>query len=139
MKKIIDYLNKNRKIKLDYPKTDLEILKAYKILLSCFSDDEEGMSMLENVKLPEIDSYQDYFCIHKDGNEYYTVDLSADPSSWDVDEIEKAIRKGKVILAKDNEGNLYNVQSVEINLLSHPKGIRLQTIDDSYCYPDLDN
>ena len=113
----------------------MEILKAYKILLNYFSNDEEAMSMLENVKLPEIDSYQDYFGIHKDGNEYYTVDLSAAPSSWDVDEIEKAIRKGKVILAKDNEGNLYNVQSVEINLSTHPKEISLRTMDGSY--PDV--
>ena len=50
-------------------------------------------------------------------------------------EIEKAIRKGKVILAKDNEGNLYNVQSVEINLSTHPKEISLRTMDGRY--PDV--
>jgi hypothetical protein len=116
MKKIIDKCNEKKlfPILLPYPKTDLQILKTYK-LLSMIQDDEI-YEMLKDVKLPKIDSWKDYFSLNEDGNEYYTIDLAITPSDWNIDEIEEAIRKGKIILAENDEGIIETVTFINIDL-----------------------
>lgn len=116
MKKIIDKYNEKNLLPfpLSYPKTDLQILKTYKFLSKI--QDEEIQEMLKDVKLPKIDSWKDYFTLNEDGNEYYTIDLTITPSNWNIDEIEEAIRKGKIILAENDEGIIETVASISINL-----------------------
>ena len=116
MKKIIDKYNEKKLLPfpLPYPKTDLQILKTYKFL--SMIQDDEIQKMLKDVKLPKIDSWKDYFTLNEDGNEYYTIDLTIAPSNWNIDEIEEAIRKGKIILAENDEGIIETVASISINL-----------------------
>ncbi len=116
MKKIIDKYNEKNffSFTLPYPKTDLQILKTYKFL--SMIQDDEIQKMLKDVKLPKIDSWKDYFTLNEDGNEYYTIDLTIAPSNWNIDEIEEAIRKGKIILAENDEGIIETVASISINL-----------------------
>jgi hypothetical protein len=130
MKKIIDKYNEKNLLPflLPYPKTDLQILKTYKFLSKI--QDEEIQEMLKNVKLPKIDSWKDYFSLNEDGNEYYTIDLTIAPSNWNIDEIEEAIRKGKIILAENDEGIIETVQSICINLTD--RKILIRAMDNSY-------
>lgn len=130
MKKIIDKCNEKKlfPILLPYPKTDLQILKTYK-LLSMIQDDEI-YEMLKDVKLPKIDSWKDYFSLNEDGNEYYTIDLAITPSDWNIDEIEEAIRKGKIILVENDEGIIATVESISINLTN--RMILVKAMDNYY-------
>lgn len=116
MKKIIDKYNEKNlfPFPLSYPKTDLQILKTYKFL--SMIQDDEIQEMLKDVKLPKIDSWKDYFTLNEDGNEYYTIDLTISPNDWNIDEIEEAIRKGKIILAENDEGIIATVTSIRIEL-----------------------
>lgn len=129
MKKIIDKYNEKKlsPFPLPYPKTDLQILKTYKFLSKI--QDEEIQEMLKDVKLPKIDSWKDYFTLNEDGNEYYTIDLTVPSSEWNVDEIERAIRKGKIILAENDEGIIATVESISINLANRDIIIRVMDID----------
>ena len=135
MKKIIDKCNEKEffPISLPYPKTDLQILKTYKIL-SMFQDDEI-QEMLKDIKLPKIDSWKDYFSLNEDGNEYYTIDLTIAPSNWNIDEIEEAIRKGKIILAENDEGIIETVTSISINLKD--RIIEFNVMDNTYTNNDI--
>lgn len=74
--------------------------------------------MLKDVKLPKIDSWKDYFTLNEDGNEYYTISVPKEADEWEneIDEIEEAIRKGKIILVENDEGIICTAKSVEINL-----------------------
>lgn len=99
---------------LEYPKTDLQILKTYKYLSSIPSVPIQ--EELKKIKLPKINSWKDYFCLNEDGNEYYTIDLAITPSDWNIDEIEEAIRKGKIILAENDEGIIETVTFINIDL-----------------------
>ena len=130
MKKIIDKYNEKKlfPFPLPYPKTDLEILKTYKFL--SMIQHEEIQEMLKDVKLPKIDSWKDYFTLNEDGNEYYTIDLTIHPSNWNIDEIEKAIRKGKIILAENDEGIIETVESISINLTD--RNIMIRVMDNDY-------
>ena len=130
MKKIIDKYNEKKCLPfpLSYPKTDLQILKTYKFLYMI--QDEEIQEMLKDVKLPKIDSWKDYFTLNEDGNEYYTIDLTINVSDWDIDEIEKAIRKGKIILAENDEGMIATVENIEIDLAN--KSIILEVMGNIY-------
>lgn len=132
MKKIIDKCNEKKlfPILLPYPKTDLQILKTYK-LLSMIQDDEI-YEMLKDVKLPKIDSWKDYFSLNEDGNEYYTISVPKETNEWEneIDEIEEAIRKGKIILIENDEGIICTAESVEINL--EDKVINISTPDTIY-------
>lgn len=131
MKKIIDKYNEKKllPLPLPYPKTDLQILKTYKFL--SMIRDEEIQEMLKDVKLPKIDSWKDYFTLNEDGNEYYTINVSTDASDWDIDEIEKAIRKGKIILVENDEGIISTATSIRINLLNKEE-ITVITNDNTY-------
>lgn len=113
---------------LEYPKTDLQILKTYKYLSSIPSVPIQ--EELKKIKLPKINSWKDYFCLNEDGNEYYTIDLSTDINNWDLKEIEDAIRKGKVLLAEDDEEIIYLVKNVTLDLIN--KKISLETINNTY-------
>ena len=130
MKKIIDKYNEKKLLpfSLPYPKTDLQILKTYKFLSKI--QDEEIQEMLKGVKLPKIDSWKDYFALNEDGNEYYTIDLTVPSSNWNIDEIEKAIRKGKIILAENDEGIIATVESISINLTD--RNIMIRVMDNDY-------
>lgn len=130
MKKIIDKYNEKKlsPFTLPYPKTDLQILKTYKFL--SMIQNEEIQEMLKDVKLPKIDSWKDYFTLNEDGNEYYTIDLTITPSNWNIDEIEKAIRKGKIILAENDEGIIATVESISINLTD--RNIAIRVMDNDY-------
>lgn len=130
MKKIIDKYNEKNlfPFTLPYPKTDLQILKTYKFLSKI--QDEEIQEMLKGVKLPKIDSWKDYFTLNEDGNEYYTIDLTIAPSNWNIDEIEEAIRKGKIILAENDEGIIATVASISINLKN--RIISVNAMDNVY-------
>ena len=130
MKKIIDKYNEKKLLTfpLPYPKTDLQILKTYKFL--SMIQDDEIQKMLKDVKLPKIDSWKDYFTLNEDGNEYYTIDLTIAPSNWNIDEIEEAIRKGKIILAENDEGIIETVAFISINLKN--KIIRVNVMDNIY-------
>ena len=130
MKKIIDKYNEKNlfPFTLPYPKTDLEILKTYKFL--SMIQDEEIQEMLKDVKLPKIDSWKDYFTLNEDGNEYYTIDLTITPSDWNIDEIEEAIRKGKIILAENDEGIIATVDGISIDLVN--RVISLEVMDNYY-------
>lgn len=130
MKKIIDKYNEKKlfSFPLPYPKTDLEILKTYKFL--SMIQHEEIQEMLKDVKLPKIDSWKDYFTLNEDGNEYYTIDLTLAPSDWNIDEIEKAIRKGKIILAENDEGIIATVTSIRIDLKN--RIIKVNVMDNTY-------
>lgn len=132
MKKIIDKYNEEKLLPspLPYPKTDLQILKTYKFL--SMIQDKEIQEMLKNIKLPKIDSWKDYFTLNEDGNEYYTISVPKEPDEWEneIDEIEEAIRKGKVILAENDEGIIATVESIRIDLTNRQIGIRV--MDNSY-------
>ncbi|WP_288709380.1 hypothetical protein [uncultured Clostridium sp.] len=134
MKKIIDKYNEKNFFPfiLPYPKTDLQILKTYKFL--SMIQDKEIQEMLKDVKLPKIDSWKDYFTLNKDGNEYYTIDLTIAHSNWNIDEIEEAIRKGKIILAENDEGIIETVTSISINLKD--RTIRVNIMDNIYTNDD---
>lgn len=130
MKKIIDKYNEKNlfPFTLPYPKTDLQILKTYKFL--SMIQDNEIQEMLKGVKLPKIDSWKDYFSLNEDGNEYYTIDLAIAPRDWNIDEIEEAIRKGKIILAENDEGIIATVESICINLTD--REIMIRVMDNNY-------
>lgn len=132
MKKIIDKCNEKKlfPILLPYPKTDLQILKTYKFL--SMIQDDEIQKMLKDVKLPKIDSWKDYFTLNEDGNEYYTISVPKETNEWEneIDEIEEAIRKGKIILIENDEGIICTAESVEINL--EDKVINISTPDTIY-------
>lgn len=132
MKKIIDKYNEKNlfPFPLSYPKTDLQILKTYKFL--SMIQDNEIQEMLKDVKLPKIDSWKDYFTLNEDGNEYYTINVPKETGEWknEIDEIEEAIRKGKIILIENDEGIICTAESVEINL--EEKAINISTQDRMY-------
>lgn len=130
MKKIIDKYNEKNlfPFTLPYPKTDLQILKTYKFL--SMIQDNEIQEMLKGVKLPKIDSWKDYFSLNEDGNEYYTIDLAIAPRDWNIDEIEEAIRKGKIILVENDEGIIATVESISINLTN--RMILVKAMDNYY-------
>lgn len=132
MKKIINKYNDlfGDVFYLPYPKTDLQILKTYKFLSRI--QDDEIQEMLKNVKLPKIDSWKDYFTLNEDGNEYYTISVPKEPDEWEneIDEIEEAIRKGKIILVENDEGIICTAKSVEINL--ETKEIQIATEGSDY-------
>lgn len=132
MKKIIDKCNEKKlfPILLPYPKTDLQILKTYKFL--SMIQDDEIQEMLKDVKLPKIDSWKDYFTLNEDGNEYYTISVPKEIGEWEneIDEIEEAIRKGKIILVENDEGIICTAKSVEINL--ETKEIHITTKNSNY-------
>lgn len=115
---------------LPYPKTDLQILKTYKFL--SMIQDEEIQEMLKDIKLPKIDSWKDYFTLNEDGNEYYTISVPKETNEWEneIDEIEEAIRKGKIILVENDEGIICTAKSVEINL--ETKEIQIATEGSDY-------
>lgn len=132
MKKIIDKYNEKNlfPFPLSYPKTDLQILKTYKFL--SMIQDDEIQEMLKDVKLPKIDSWKDYFTLNEDGSEYYTISVPKETNEWEneIDEIEEAIRKGKIILIENDEGIICTAESVEINL--EDKVINISTPDTIY-------
>lgn len=132
MKKIIDKYNEKKllPIPLPYPKTDLQILKTYKFLSRVRND--EIQEMLKDVKLPKIDSWKDYFTLNEDGNEYYTISVPKEIGEWEneIDEIEEAIRKGKIILVENDEGIICTAKSVKINL--ETKKIQIATEGSDY-------
>lgn len=134
MKKIIDKYNEKKLLPfpLPYPKTDLQILKTYKFL--SMLQDDEIQEMLKDIKLPKIDSWKDYFSLNEDGNEYYTIDLTIAPSNWNIDEIEEAIRKGKIILAENDEGIIETVTSISIDLKD--RIISVYIMGDTYTNDD---
>lgn len=115
---------------LPYPKTDLQILKTYKFLSRI--QNNEIQEMLKDIKLPKIDSWKDYFSLNEDGNEYYTISVPKEPDEWEneIDEIEEAIRKGKIILVENDEGIICTAKSVEINL--ETKEIQIATEGSDY-------
>lgn len=115
---------------LPYPKTDLQILKTYKFLSRVRND--EIQKMLKDIKLPKIDSWKDYFSLNEDGNEYYTISVPKKVGEWEneIDEIEEAIRKGKIILVENDEGIICTAESVEIKL--EAKKIQITTKDSDY-------
>lgn len=115
---------------LPYPKTDLQILKTYKFLSRVRND--EIQKMLKDIKLPKIDSWKDYFSLNEDGNEYYTINVPKEAGEWknEIDEIEEAIRKGKIILVENDEGIICTAESVEIKL--ETKKIQITTKDSDY-------
>lgn len=115
---------------LPYPKTDLQILKTYKFLSRI--QNNEIQEMLKDIKLPKIDSWKDYFSLNEDGNEYYTISVPKDPDKWEneIDEIEEAIRKGKIILVENDEGIICTAKSVGINL--ETKKIQIATEGSDY-------
>jgi hypothetical protein len=132
MKKIIDKCNEKKlfPILLPYPKTDLQILKTYKFL--SMIQDDEIQEMLKDIKLPKIDSWKDYFTLNEDGNEYYTISVPKEPGEWksEIDEIEEAIRKGKIILVENDEGIIATVESISINLTN--RMILIKAMDNYY-------
>lgn len=132
MKKIIDKYNEKNlfPFSLPYPKTDLQILKTYKFL--SMIQDDEIQEMLKDIKLPKIDSWKDYFSLNEDGNEYYTISVPKETNEWEneIDEIEEAIRKGKIILVENDEGIICTAESVEINL--ETKEIQIATEGSDY-------
>lgn len=132
MKKIIDKYNEKKLLPfpLPYPKTDLQILKTYKFL--SMIQDDEIQKMLKDVKLPKIDSWKDYFTLNEDGNEYYTISVPKEADEWEneIDEIEEAIRKGKIILVENDEGIICTAKSVEINL--ETKEIHIEAKNSDY-------
>lgn len=132
MKKIIDEYNEKNLLPfpLPYPKTDLQILKTYKFL--SMIQDDEIQKMLKDVKLPKIDSWKDYFTLNEDGNEYYTINIPKEPDEWEneIDEIEEAIRKGKIILAENDEGIIATVESISINLTD--RKIMIRVMDNNH-------
>lgn len=132
MKKIIDKYNEKELLpfSLPYPKTDLQILKTYKFL--SMLQDDEIQKMLKDVKLPKIDSWKDYFTLNEDGNEYYTINIPKEPDEWEneIDEIEEAIRKGKIILAENDEGIIATVDGISIDLAN--RVISLEVMDNYY-------
>jgi hypothetical protein len=132
MKKIIDKYNEKNlfPFPLSYPKTDLQILKTYKFL--SMIQDNEIQEMLKDVKLPKIDSWKDYFTLNEDGNEYYTINIPKEPDEWEneIDEIEEAIRKGKIILAENDEGIIATVESISINLTD--RKIMIRVMDNNH-------
>lgn len=115
---------------LPYPKTDLQILKTYKFLSRI--QNNEIQEMLKDIKLPKIDSWKDYFSLNEDGNEYYTISVPKEIGEWEneIDEIEEAIRKGKIILVENDEGIICTAKSVGINL--ETKKIQITTKDSGY-------
>lgn len=115
---------------LPYPKTDLQILKTYKFLSRI--QNNEIQEMLKDIKLPKIDSWKDYFSLNEDGNEYYTISVPKDLDKWEneIDEIEEAIRKGKIILVENDEGIICTAKSVKINL--ETKKIQIATEGSDY-------
>lgn len=115
---------------LPYPKTDLQILKTYKFLSRIQND--EIQEMLKDIKLPKIDSWKDYFSLNEDGNEYYTISVPKEIGEWEneIDEIEEAIRKGKIILVENDEGIICTATEVRINL--REKGIQIETNNSYY-------
>lgn len=132
MKKIIDKYNEKKlfPFPLPYPKTDLQILKTYKFL--SMIQDDEIQKMLKDIKLPKIDSWKDYFSLNEDGNEYYTISVPKETNEWEneIDEIEEAIRKGKIILVENDEGIICTAKSVGINL--ETKKIQIATEGSDY-------
>ena len=115
---------------LPYPKIDLQILKTYKFLSRV--QDDEIQEMLKDIKLPKIDSWKDYFSLNEDGNEYYTISVPKEVDEWEneIDEIEEAIRKGKIILVENDEGVICTAAEVRINL--REKGIQIETNNSHY-------
>lgn len=138
MKKTIDKYNDllGNVFYLPYPKTDLQILKTYKFLSRVRND--EIQKMLKDIKLPKIDSWKDYFSLNEDGNEYYTISVPKETNEWEneIDEIEEAIRKGKIILIENDEGIIYTAKSIEINL--NTKKVDIKTNDDSIYYGNVE-
>lgn len=132
MKKIIDKYNEKELLSfpLPYPKTDLQILKTYKFL--SMIQDKEIQEMLKDVKLPKIDSWKDYFTLNEDGNEYYTISVPKEADGWEneIEEIEEAIRKGKIILVENDEGIICTAEEVTINLGT--KKINIETGNGHY-------
>ena len=132
MKKIIDKYNEKNlfPFSLPYPKTDLQILKTYKFL--SMIQDDEIQKMLKDIKLPKIDSWKDYFSLNEDGNEYYTISVPKEIGEWEneIDEIEEAIRKGKIILAENDEGIIATVDGISIDLVN--RVISLEVMDNHY-------
>lgn len=86
------------------PKTEREIFKLYVILqhIGVFKE------VLENIKLPKVNSWEDYFILNPDGLEYYILDADAGAFSWDFDEMVKAVKEGKILLIK-NGNNIVTV------------------------------
>lgn len=115
---------------LPYPKTDLQILKTYKFLSRI--QNNEIQEMLKDIKLPKIDSWKDYFSLNEDGNEYYTISVPKEIGEWEneIDEIEEAIRKGKIILVENDEGIICTATEVRINL--REKGIQIEANNSYY-------
>ena len=115
---------------LPYPKTDLQILKTYKFLSRIQND--EIQKMLKDIKLPKINSWKDYFSLNEDGNEYYTISVPKEVGEWEneIDEIEEAIRKGKIILAENDEGIIATVDEISIDLVN--RVISLKIMDNYY-------
>ncbi len=115
---------------LPYPKTDLQILKTYKFLSRI--QNNEIQEMLKDVKLPKIDSWKDYFSLNEDGNEYYTISVPKEADEWEneIDEIEEAIRKGKIILVENDEGIICTAREVRIDLVD--KVINIKALDITY-------
>lgn len=120
---------------LPYPKTDLQILKTYKFLSRVRND--EIQKMLKDIKLPKIDSWKDYFSLNEDGNEYYTISVPKEANEWEneIDEIEEAIRKSKIILIENDEGIMCTAKSIEIELGA--KKIDIRTNDDNVHYGNV--
>lgn len=134
MKKIIDKYNEKKlfPFPLPYPKTDLQILKTYKFL--SMIQDDEIQKMLKDIKLPKIDSWKDYFSLNEDGNEYYTINVPKETNEWEneIDEIEEAIRKGKIILIENDEGIICTAKSIEIELGTKKIDIKTNDINTHY-------
>lgn len=134
MKKIIDKYNEKKlfPFPLPYPKTDLQILKTYKFL--SMIQDDEIQKMLKDIKLPKIDSWKDYFSLNEDGNEYYTINVPKETNEWEneIDEIEEAIRKGKIILIENDEGIIRTAKSIEIELRTKKIDIKTNDINTHY-------
>lgn len=134
MKKTIDKYNDllGNVFYLPYPKTDLQILKTYKFLSRVRND--EIQKMLKDIKLPKIDSWKDYFSLNEDGNEYYTISVPKETNEWEneIDEIEEAIRKGKIILIENDEGIICTAKSIEIELRTKKIDIKTNDINTHY-------
>ena len=55
-----------------------------------------------------------------------------EPDEWEneIDEIEEAIRKGKIILAENDEGIIATVESISINLTD--RKIMIRVMDNNH-------
>lgn len=96
---------------LPCPKTEKEIFKLYAILKLLGMPEE----FLKNIKMPKVDSWEDYFILNPDGLEYYILDTDTETSSWDFDEMVKAVKEGKILLIKNGD-NIVTVSDVTFYL-----------------------